>query len=89
MKNKIEEELFKNMKSLNKKMKIPTDKKGKVLALRSLTADTKQIRGSKLGENMSEDADNESVGNDGYKRRFIEDDTLLGYKDKIISQNDQ
>jgi len=57
-------------------MKIPTDKKGKVLALRNLTADTKQFRGSKLGENMSEDADNESVGKPNYKRRFVEDDTI-------------
>ena len=81
-------------------MKIPTDKKGKVLALRNLTADTKLIRGSKIGENMSEDADNESVGKspltnptldvvsriDGgtnsYKRRFVEDDILMRYKEE-------
>ena len=79
---------------------IPTDKKDKVLALRNLNADTKLIRGSKLGENMSEDADNESVGKtpltkttldvvsriDGginnYKRRFVEDDTILNYKEE-------
>ena len=52
--NLINPEVFNNT--------VPTDKKGKVLALRNLTADTKQIRGSTIGENMSEDADNESVG---------------------------
>ena len=92
---KVEEESYKNIKR-----NIRTDKKGKVLALRNLTADTKQFRGSKLGENMSEDADNESVGKspltnptldvvsriDGgtnsYKRRFVEDDILLCYKEE-------
>ena len=59
---------------------IPTDKKGQVLALRNLSADTKLSRGSTIGENMSGNTDNESVGT--YKRRFVEDDLLLNYKNE-------
>ena len=72
--NLINPEIFNNT--------IPTDKKGQVLALRNLSADTKLSRGSTIGEKMSEDADNESVGINNYKRRFVEDDTLLEYKDE-------
>ena len=72
--NLINPEIFNNI--------IPTDKKGQVLALRNLSADTKLSRGSTIGENMSEDADNESVGTNSYKRRFVEDDTILNYKEE-------
>jgi len=70
--NLINPEIFNNT--------IPTDKKGQVLALRNLSADTKLSRGSTIGENMSGNTDNESVGT--YKRRFAEDDLLLNYKNE-------
>ena len=70
--NLINPEIFNNI--------IPTDKKGQVLALRNLSADTKLSRGSTIGENMSGNTDNESVGT--YKRRFVEDDLLLNYKNE-------
>jgi len=58
----------------------PTNKKGQESPPRSLSADPKLIRGREIKESMSEDADNESVGI--YKRRWVEDDTLLDYKDE-------